>query len=603
MNDHALTLALALLGLLSLGGGARADGLVAPSARRFAVDLPAYLSQYDVVYLAPALAPDEALPLGNGDLCAAVWNSDTLNFTLNKSDLWTPSLQPPTTVADYRELLPTQRERLLQLQSQPDVPRYKLDESWRSHRPPRQTQAHLSGTNPYTLGEVAVRLQADWSVPADDVRHGKRPVVPDFLERLDLHAGVVRCRRAGFTADTYVDEGRGLVVVHLRGLPAGGPREVELWHWDEQTFGAADHTIWLQHAFADGSGYALAVVAAGLPATGAVTEPGHRAVLKLGGGEEAWLYFAAVSTNEAKEPLPAALALARQAAAEDTAARSACHDAYWQRFWTRSYVEFADPYAANLWYLHLYQMACASRGKYPPRFEAGYWFARGFVHWPGGYWQYNEQMLYWPLDEAGHPELLEPYTRLIRACLDPARLYTQAQFGLPGANYSHCMTCTGQPFDGPGDMIKYVLSTGGLYALYMWQHYQYTGDRQFLATQAYPVMREVLTFLHGYLQPQVSPDGKYIFYPDHPIEDADNFVGNTQLDIAIVRNLATALAQAEKTLTPPDPLAPLAAEMVTHLPAYPQVGGCLRSWEDYAPTAPFKIQPETGEWDALPSWC
>ncbi|HEY3397615.1 MAG TPA: discoidin domain-containing protein [Armatimonadota bacterium] len=599
---------LLLLMMLAVGEGAAqaadaAAGLVAPEGRRFSVDLPSYLSQYDVLYLAPAMAPDEGLPLGNGDLCAAVWNSDTLNFTLNKSDVWTPSPNAPATVADYRELLATQRERLLQLQTKPAMGRWELDNSWHEKRPPRVGSAQLTPTNPYTLGEIAVRLAAEWSIPMADLRHGKRPVVTDFAERLDLHTGTVRLRRGGFSADTYVDEGRGVVVVHLRGIPAGGTREVELWHWDEQQFGAEDGAVWLQRQFADGSGYALAATAAGLTATGTVTEAGHRAVLKLGPGEEAWLYFAAVSSNEAKQPQAAALALARKAAAEDTAARQARHDAYWQRFWTQSYVEFADPYAANLWYLHLYQMGCASRGKYPPRFEGGYWFARGFVHWPGGYWQYNEQMLYWPLDEAGHPELLEPYTRLIRDCLAPAQLYTQAQFGLPGANYAHCLTCTGQPFDGPGDMIKYVLSTGGLYAMYLWQHYQYTGDRQFLRDRAYPVMREVLTFLHGYLQHQVGPDGKYIIYPDHPIEDAETFVGNPQLAIALIHNLAGAIAEAEKTLAPAQRLAPLAAEMVTHLPAYPQAEGYLRSWEDYGATAPFRVQPEAGSWDTLPSWC
>jgi len=72
--------------------------------------------------------------------------------------------------------------------------------------------------------------------------------------------------------------------------------------------------------------------------------------------------------------------------------------------------------------MNLYCMGCSSRGKYPPRFEASYFGARGFAHWPGGYWQFNEQALYFPLDPANHPELMTPYVRLIRDVLPAAKL-------------------------------------------------------------------------------------------------------------------------------------------------------------------------------------
>jgi hypothetical protein len=53
------------------------------------VDYPGFLSQHDVVYLAPAPDGVDGLPLGNGDLGALLWTpSDHLRLAINKSDLW-----------------------------------------------------------------------------------------------------------------------------------------------------------------------------------------------------------------------------------------------------------------------------------------------------------------------------------------------------------------------------------------------------------------------------------------------------------------------------------------------------------------------------------
>jgi len=167
------------------------------------------------------------------------------------------------------------------------------------------------------------------------------------------------------------------------------------------------------------------------------------------------------------------------------------------------------------------------------------------------------------------------------------------------------MTITGQPFQGPGDMIKYVLSTGGLYAIYMWQHYQYTGDKVFLREQAYPVMREVLTFLEGYCRRQLDPNGTYVIYPSHPIEDDRHVVANPHIDIAILHHLTDVIPRAEGILNVSEPLAPLCGKIKLHIPPYPEAEGVLTTCERYGKTAVFKIRPEAGPeaWDRLPSWC
>jgi len=594
-----LTLAVAIGGVAA-GWGFASEAPAAFSGDllprgRFRVEIAGYLSQHDVVYLAPAAAPDDGLPLGNGDFCAVQWNEDTLNLSLNKSDVWSAmnTQTEPKTVEEYRELLPTHRERLKELQRKPDLNRWAYGSDWRAKRPPRKSKAAISVPRPLTLAEIALKL-------------GGAPDRSQFEERLNLHDGTVSLRNGKTEALTYVDEGRALLVASVRDRCGAAGRKLELWHWNPQEFGTANGMVWLEHREPDRTGYALVAAIAGVPTTGAITEPGHRAELVLadsakGREQDFRILIAAVSTAESPTPLAAAKAIVEKAVDENDAPRLAKHNAYWHEFWSRSFIDFSDKYLENIWYLNLYYMGCASRGRYPANFENSYFAARDFWMW-GAYWQFNEQSLYFPLDAANHPELMAPYTRWIRDALPAARLQTMAQFGIDGAQYSHCMSARGQPFDGPGDMIKYVLSTCGLYALYLWQHYEYTLGAAFLREQAYPVMREAGKFYHGYLKNQVGPDGKYIIYPGHPIEQMDATPGNCTIDIAVIRALAKGLIQAEAVLRIDSPMTATWRELQDKLPPYPVKDGVFLLAERYAGPA-FRILPESDAYDALPAWC
>jgi IS5 family transposase len=562
---------------------------------RFRVDMASYLSQHDVVYLAPALGPDDGLPLGNGDFCVRQWNEDTLNLSINKSDVWGAMNQAtePKTIEEYRELLATHRERLEVFQKTPDLGRWKYTEDWQTNRPPRKTKATITVPRPLTLGEVALKINGVLERS-------------QFEERLNLYDGAVSLKNGKTDALTYVDEGRALAVTTVRDRSGASGRKLELWHWNPQAFGATNGMVWLEHREADQTGYALVVAVAGVSAEGKVTEAGHRAVLTLadagkGSEQEFRILIAAVSTSESPTPLVVAKAIIENALKENDAQRLAKHNAYWRDFWSQSFVDFSDKYLENLWYLNLYCMGCGSRGRYPMNFENGWFNARDFWMW-GAYWQFNEQSMHFSLDMANHPELMEPYTRWIRDSLPAAKLQTMAQFGLDGAQYSHCMSVRGQPFNGPGDMTKYVLSTCGLYSLYLWQHYEYTLDKAFLKERAYPVMLEAGKFYHGYLKNQIGPDGKFIIYPGHPIEQMDSTPGNATIDIAVIRALAKVLLEAEQVLAVAKPMTATWRELQDRLPPYPVKDGVFLLAEHYEGPE-FRILPESNAYDALPAWC
>ena len=81
------------------GGAAAADAgsdatTTAWHDGRFAVDVPGVVGRSDVVLGQPNSAPAQAMPLGNGNLGAAVWAADGLTAQLNRADTLPDRLSP-----------------------------------------------------------------------------------------------------------------------------------------------------------------------------------------------------------------------------------------------------------------------------------------------------------------------------------------------------------------------------------------------------------------------------------------------------------------------------------------------------------------------------
>ncbi|WP_315823857.1 glycosyl hydrolase family 95 catalytic domain-containing protein [Paraflavitalea speifideaquila] len=72
------------------------------------------------------------------------------------------------------------------------------------------------------------------------------------------------------------------------------------------------------------------------------------------------------------------------------------HERWWQQFWSRSTVQFGDPYLEKYYYASQYLLACASRGN---KFAPGIWgpfITKDSTSWGGDYHlNYNYQAPYW----------------------------------------------------------------------------------------------------------------------------------------------------------------------------------------------------------------
>jgi len=131
----------------------------------------------------------------------------------------------------------------------------------------------------------------------------------------------------------------------------------------------------------------------------------------------------------------------------------------------------------------------------------------------------NTEMNYWPAEVTNLPELHEPLFDLIDLARPDGRRIAREIYGARGFVLHHNTDIWGDavPIDGVGSGLW---AMGGAWlSLHLWDHYDFTRDRAFLASRAYPVMKEAAEFLLDYLVddgkghlitgPSISPENTY----------------------------------------------------------------------------------------------
>ena len=111
----------------------------------------------------------------------------------------------------------------------------------------------------------------------------------------------------------------------------------------------------------------------------------------------------------------------------------------------------------------------------------------------------NAEMNYWPALIGNIPETQEPLFTMIRDLSETGTKTAQEMYGCRGwvAHHNTDLWRIAGPVDGtPWGMFP----TGGAWlTTHLWQHYLFTGDKQFLA-EYYPVMKGAAEFLLDYMQ-------------------------------------------------------------------------------------------------------
>ncbi len=184
-------------------------------------------------------------------------------------------------------------------------------------------------------------------------------------------------------------------------------------------------------------------------------------------------------------------------------------------------------------------ISCSRPGGQPANLQ-GLWNESMNPPWSSKYTiNINTEMNYWPAEPCNLPECIEPLMAMVMDLTQTGARTAKVQWGARGwvTHHNTDLWRATAPIDGP--FWGFWPMGGAWLCLHLWDHYQFSGDKAFLA-KAYPAMKGAAEFFlstlveeptHGWLVtcPSLSPENA------HP-KGASICAGPT-MDMQILRDL------------------------------------------------------------------
>ncbi len=166
----------------------------------------------------------------------------------------------------------------------------------------------------------------------------------------------------------------------------------------------------------------------------------------------------------------------------------------------------------------------------------------------------NAQMNYWLAGPGNLAELEQPLFALTESLREPGRRTARDRFGARGFALSTRTNIWGNTdLRGTSGLLWY--DSAAWLALHFWEAYRFSGDRAFLRSRAWPVLREAAEFYFDTLAedprthklvtgPAASPENTFLA----PTGEKVSLTMGPAMSMEIVRELLTACVEASRTL-------------------------------------------------------
>ncbi|MFF0344647.1 glycoside hydrolase N-terminal domain-containing protein [Kribbella sp. NPDC004875] len=253
-----------------------------------------------------------------------------------------------------------------------------------------------------------------------------------------------------------------------------------------------------------------------------------------------------------------------------------------------------DPGLAALIYnFGRYLMIAGSRPGGLPTNLQGIWNEHLRPPWSSNYTvNINTEMNYWPAETTSLPECHEPLLRYVGDLARAGRRTAEVLYGANGwtAHHNADAWCWTAPVDGNPKWSNWPMA-GVWLCRHLWDHYAFTGDRDYLA-DAWPVLRGAAEFCLDWLielpdgslgtAPSTSPENEYIAADGRPA----SVTTSATMDLSLIADLFDRCAQTAAELGLADPLIDDLAAARKRIPD-PKVGsrGQLQEWLEDLPEA------------------
>lgn len=209
----------------------------------------------------------------------------------------------------------------------------------------------------------------------------------------------------------------------------------------------------------------------------------------------------------------------------------------------------ADFYLEQLYYqFGRYLLIASSRPGNMPANLQGVWHNNVDGPWRVDYHtNINLQMNYWPACQTNLSECEQPLFTFIKTLIKPGEVTARSYFGTRGWTTSVSANIFGFTSPLASEDISWNFSpfAGPWLATHLWNYYDYTRDREFLANEAYDMIKGSARFATDYLWRR--KDGIYTAAPstspEHgPVDEGATFAH------AVVREILTDAIEASKVL-------------------------------------------------------
>lgn len=445
-----------------------------PADATWNIAWPGKVAQYDLVYQSPPIDPFQGMPLGNGDIGVLIWCEESkMIIAVNKCDLWEDA-------------------------------RFDRFGNW------SKEQEDISTTLRH-----ACRMVIDFKFPVFSTLY-----LSGFKGRLNIAEAAVYMEAESpfgkLSFEGFVDYASGTFFYELKtAFAEDAPVDIAV-----ERFGSRTYSHWYSQINGDS-----AIGTGGTDAQAgtnniSVTQQLNDTVFTVAASiihqndidvhyerEHTRRALISVQKNRNKEvqgvlvvtsPQPNNAIITAENIltglnSESFASHRQTHNAAWKAAWSKSFMDYGDVYINQLWHLTIYYAIASQGGKYPGRFTNGLWgWNRDVQNW-NFYFHWNQQQLYWPLNAAGHHELVAPYLDYRFNALPYAREDAQQLFHTKGAFIADVTERRGYNSLNESHNHTPVAEI----ALDFWRQYLYTCDKKFLIEKALPFITDAALFFQS----------------------------------------------------------------------------------------------------------
>lgn len=171
-----------------------------------------------------------------------------------------------------------------------------------------------------------------------------------------------------------------------------------------------------------------------------------------------------------------------------------------------------------------YLAIASSREGTQPSTLQGIWNNRIIPPWHSNYTvNINTEMNYWPVLMCRMPEVNLPLVKMVEELGESGKAAAKGQYGAKGwVSHHNCdLWRLSTPVSGNAAWAFWHGSSGWLCS-HLFEHYEYTGDKEFLKNTAYPVMKGAAEF---YLDIMTEYNGKLVLAPGTSPENDFEYEG------------------------------------------------------------------------------